>query len=123
MQLPVAGPPVVHADELVDEPRRELEAEHESDHLVGCVLAQGDEPRTGHLRDLRKELVNYSLRHSVRTGLTGYAQVHGWRGYTSIEERLRHDLFYVRHWSLFLDLKILMLTLLRGWSERTRNGI
>lgn len=52
-----------------------------------------------------------------------YAQVHGWRGYTSVEERLRHDLYYVRNRSLVLDMKNFFATLLRGWSERTRGGV
>src|SRR5439155_24758762 len=52
------------------------------------------------------EYPDYHLRHSVRGGLTGYAQIHGWRGYTSLEERLRHDLYYVRHWSVLFDLYI-----------------
>jgi lipopolysaccharide/colanic/teichoic acid biosynthesis glycosyltransferase len=73
-------------------------------------------------REFRKEHRDYDVRHSVRTGLTGYAQIHGWRGYTSLDERLRHDIYYVRNWSLALDLRILLMTLLRGWSERTRAG-
>jgi lipopolysaccharide/colanic/teichoic acid biosynthesis glycosyltransferase len=74
-------------------------------------------------REFRNEYPGYDLRHSVRSGLTGYAQIHGWRGYTSIEERLRHDLFYVRNWSLSLDFYVLFLTLTRGWSERLRMGV
>ena len=69
------------------------------------------------------EYPDYHLRHSVRGGLTGYAQIHGWRGYTSLEERLRHDLHYVRHWSVLLDLYIIFMTVMRGWSERTRSGV
>jgi lipopolysaccharide/colanic/teichoic acid biosynthesis glycosyltransferase len=70
-----------------------------------------------------KDYPNYDLRHSVRPGLTGYAQIHGWRGHTSLEERLRHDLYYLRHWSLRLDILILLMTVVSGWSERTRNGV
>jgi len=75
------------------------------------------------VREFRTELPGYDLRSSVRCGLTGYAQIHGWRGNTSVEERLRHDLFYIRHWSLLMDARILLMTVLRGWSERTRNGV
>src|SRR5205823_7745691 len=70
-----------------------------------------------------QEYPDYDQRHIVRAGLTGYAQIHGWRGYTSLEERLRHDIYYVRNWSLVLDVRILALTLLRGWSERTHAGV
>jgi len=74
-------------------------------------------------RDFRKEYRGYDLRHTVRCGLTGYAQIYGWRGYTSVEERLKHDLYYVNNWSPALDLKIFALTLVHGWSERTRSGV
>jgi lipopolysaccharide/colanic/teichoic acid biosynthesis glycosyltransferase len=74
-------------------------------------------------REFRKEHPNYDGRHVVRGGLTGYAQIHGWRGYTSLEERLRHDGYYVRNWSLRLDLYVIVMTFVRGWSERTRQGI
>jgi lipopolysaccharide/colanic/teichoic acid biosynthesis glycosyltransferase len=73
--------------------------------------------------EFRKEYRNYDLRHAVHTGLTGYAQVHGWRGFTSLEERLRHDRYYVENWSLRLDLYIVLMTFVRGWSERTRSGV
>src|SRR5436305_587808 len=59
---------------------------------------------------------------SPHKSVTGYAQVHGWRGYTSLEERLRHDLYYVRNWSFALDVRVCFATLIRGWSEKTRNG-
>jgi lipopolysaccharide/colanic/teichoic acid biosynthesis glycosyltransferase len=74
-------------------------------------------------RDFAKEYEGYDLRHTVRGGLTGYAQIHGWRGFTSLEERLRHDSYYVRNWSLRLDLYIIVMTFFRGWSERTRIGV
>jgi exopolysaccharide biosynthesis polyprenyl glycosylphosphotransferase len=73
--------------------------------------------------EFEKEYPSYDTRHNVRCGITGYAQIHGWRGFTSLEERLRHDLYYIRHWSLLLDLKIMALTIVRGWSEDTRNGV
>ena len=73
-------------------------------------------------REFRKEHKDYDVRHSVRAGLSGYAQIHGWRGYTSLEERLRHDLYYVHHWSLQLDAYIIFMTLFRGWSEKTRRA-
>ncbi|MDQ3234368.1 MAG: sugar transferase, partial [Pseudobdellovibrionaceae bacterium] len=59
----------------------------------------------------RKEVPGYMLRHKVKTGITGWAQVNGWRGSTSIEKRIECDLFYIQNWSLWLDIKILFLTL------------
>lgn len=92
--------------------------------LQGDMSLVGPRPeRPEFTRELRYEHAHYDLRHCVRPGLTGYAQVHGWRGYTSIEERLRHDLYYVRNWSLLLDFYVLLLTLTRGWSERLRMGV
>lgn len=91
--------------------------------LRGEMSLVGPRPeRPEFTREFRREHAGYDLRHTVLPGLTGYAQVHGWRGYTSLEERLRHDLHYVRNWSLSLDLYIVLLTLLHGWSERTRSG-
>jgi len=91
--------------------------------LRGEMSLVGPRPeRPEFTRELRKEHQGYDVRHSVRPGITGYAQVHGWRGLTSIEERLRHDMYYVRNWSLWLDAYILVLTLFRGWSEKTRQG-
>jgi len=91
--------------------------------LRGDMSLVGPRPeRPEFTREFRREHSLYDLRHTVKCGLTGYA-LHGWRGYTSLEERLRHDLFYIRHWSLLLDMKILILTLVHGWSEKTRNGI
>jgi exopolysaccharide biosynthesis polyprenyl glycosylphosphotransferase len=66
----------------------------------------------------RREIPGYMLRHKVRAGLTGWAQVHGWRGDTSLHERVEHDIFYIQNWSLALDLRILLMTLWRGWFHR-----
>jgi Undecaprenyl-phosphate glucose phosphotransferase len=64
----------------------------------------------------------YATRHRVKPGITGLAQVHGWRGATDTEEkmagRISHDLYYIEHWSLLLDLKILALTVLTGFGHK-----
>ncbi|HSP06704.1 MAG TPA: undecaprenyl-phosphate glucose phosphotransferase, partial [Acidobacteriota bacterium] len=65
----------------------------------------------------KEQIPQYMLRHKVRSGITGWAQVNGWRGNTSIEKRIEHDLYYIENWSLSLDLKILWLTLVRGLSH------
>ncbi|MCX6551234.1 MAG: undecaprenyl-phosphate glucose phosphotransferase [Acidobacteria bacterium] len=56
----------------------------------------------------------YMLRHKVKSGITGWAQVNGWRGNTSLEKRIEFDLYYIENWSLSLDFKIMWLTLVRG---------
>jgi exopolysaccharide biosynthesis polyprenyl glycosylphosphotransferase len=92
--------------------------------LRGDMSIVGPRPeRPEFTREFQKEHQGYDLRHVVRGGLTGYAQIHGWRGYTSVEERLRHDAYYVRNWSLRLDLYIVLMTFVRGWSERTSDGV
>ena len=58
------------------------------------------------------------LRQHVKAGMTGWAQINGLRGDTSLRRRLRYDLYYVRHWSLLFDLRILLMTPLRGFVHR-----
>ena len=62
------------------------------------------------------------LRHKVRAGVTGWAQVHGWRGDTSLHERVEHDIYYIQNWSLALDLRILLMTLWRAGCTGTRTS-
>jgi lipopolysaccharide/colanic/teichoic acid biosynthesis glycosyltransferase len=69
------------------------------------------------IREFRAGLPGYMLRHKVKGGLTGWAQVNGCRGNTSIEKRLEFDMAYLRHWSLTLDLRIILLTLWRGFND------
>ena len=56
------------------------------------------------------------LRHKVKAGITGWAQVNGWRGNTSLEKRIEYDLYYIENWSVSLDLKIMWMTLVRALS-------
>jgi Undecaprenyl-phosphate glucose phosphotransferase len=66
----------------------------------------------------RKEIPKYMLRLKVKAGMTGWAQVNGWRGNTSIEKRIEHDIFYIENWSLGLDLKVIIRSLVHGFMNR-----
>lgn len=89
--------------------------------LRGEMSLVGPRPeRPAYIESFRREVPGYMLRHKVRAGMTGWAQVHGWRGDTSIHERVEHDLYYIQRWSLWLDLRILFMTLVR---RRRRRGI
>ncbi len=69
------------------------------------------------IEKFRYTVPSYMLRHRMKAGLTGWAQIHGWRGDTSLEKRIQCDLYYARNWSIWLDLKILLLTPFRGWGK------
>ncbi|MFQ5441225.1 MAG: undecaprenyl-phosphate glucose phosphotransferase [Thermodesulfobacteriota bacterium] len=66
----------------------------------------------------RKKIPKYMLRHKVKAGITGWAQVNGWRGNTDINKRIEHDLYYIENWSIYLDIKIVWLTLWKGLINR-----
>jgi Undecaprenyl-phosphate glucose phosphotransferase len=70
------------------------------------------------IRQFSQTIPNYMARHCVKAGLTGWAQVHGWRGNTSLRKRLQFDLYYITHWSPFLDIRILWMTVFRGLLNR-----
>jgi Sugar transferases involved in lipopolysaccharide synthesis len=66
------------------------------------------------VRKFSTELARYNSRHYVKAGITGWAQVNGLRGDTSITERVQYDLYYLRHWSIAFDLQIILLTVFKG---------
>jgi exopolysaccharide biosynthesis polyprenyl glycosylphosphotransferase len=70
------------------------------------------------IEEFRHSIPRYMLRHRVKAGMTGWAQVHGWRGNTSLSQRIEHDLYHIQHWSIVLDLHILWLTLWRGFVHK-----
>ena len=80
--------------------------------IKGEMSLVGPRPeRPVFVREFREKVPGYMLRHKVKAGITGWAQVNGWRGNTSIEKRIECDLFYIQNWSLWLDFKILFLTI------------
>jgi Undecaprenyl-phosphate glucose phosphotransferase len=87
--------------------------------LLGDMSIVGPRPeRPVYIKEFRKRIPRYMLRHKVPAGITGWAQVHGWRGDTSIDKRIEYDLYYVENWSLLLDLKIVIMTVLKGFRNR-----
>jgi Undecaprenyl-phosphate glucose phosphotransferase len=87
--------------------------------LTGDMSLVGPRPeRRVFVERFRRQIPNYAQRHQVKVGMTGWAQVNGWRGDTSLRHRVQCDLYYIAHWSLGLDLKILLLTPWRGLRHR-----
>jgi Undecaprenyl-phosphate glucose phosphotransferase len=87
--------------------------------LKGDMSIVGPRPeRPLFVAQFKDKIPQYMLRHKVKAGITGWAQVNGWRGNTSIEKRIEYDLYYIENWSVRLDLKIMWLTLLRGFFHK-----
>ncbi|MNO04889.1 UDP-glucose:undecaprenyl-phosphate glucose-1-phosphate transferase [compost metagenome] len=66
----------------------------------------------------KEEVPKYMVKHHVRPGITGWAQTHGLRGDTSIEERIKYDIFYIENWSILLDIKIVLRTVVNGFINK-----
>ncbi len=80
--------------------------------LLGDMSIVGPRPeRDIFVEKFRKKVPRYMQKHMVKAGITGWAQINGWRGDTSLEKRIEADLYYINNWSLWLDLKIILLTL------------
>lgn len=91
--------------------------------LLGSMSVVGPRPHAvAHNEEYRKQISYYMLRHKVKPGITGWAQVNGWRGETDtlykMEKRIEYDLDYINKWSLFFDIKIIFLTLFKGFTGK-----
>lgn len=87
--------------------------------LIGNMSLVGPRPeRPMYVEEFKKDISAYMLRHKMKAGITGWAQVNGWRGDTSIEKRIECDLYYIRHWSLGLDVWIIFKTFWKGFIHK-----
>jgi Undecaprenyl-phosphate glucose phosphotransferase len=87
--------------------------------LRGDMSLVGPRPeRPVFIQQFSRTIPNYMARHRVKSGITGWAQVHGWRGNTSLRKRVQYDLYYITHWTPWLDFRILWMTILHGLFHR-----
>lgn len=87
--------------------------------LIGNMSMVGPRPeRPYFVEKFKEEVPRYMIKHQVRPGLTGWAQINGYRGDTSIRKRIEHDLYYIENWSLGLDIKIMFLTIFKGFINK-----
>lgn len=87
--------------------------------LIGDMSLVGPRPeRPYFVERFKEEIPRYMIKHQVRPGMTGWAQVNGYRGDTSITKRIEHDLYYIENWTLGFDFKILFLTFFKGFINK-----
>ena len=70
------------------------------------------------LEQFKEEIPRYMVKHQVRPGLTGWAQINGYRGDTSIKKRIEFDIFYIENWTMSFDIKIMFLTIFKGFINK-----
>jgi Undecaprenyl-phosphate glucose phosphotransferase len=88
--------------------------------VKGEMSLVGPRPeRPNFVKEFRNKIPHYMLRHQIKAGMTGWAQINGWRGNTSLEKRIEHDLYYIQNWSVGLDMKILLMTLWKGFFNKS----
>ena len=86
--------------------------------LKGDMSLVGPRPeRPQFVQKFRDEIPRYMVKHQVRPGMTGWAQINGYRGDTSIEKRIEYDLYYIENWTMVFDMKILILTIFKGFFD------
>ena len=84
--------------------------------LKGEMSLVGPRPeRPVFVEEFKKSVPQYMLRLKMKAGLTGWAQVNGWRGDTSLDKRIEFDIYYIKNWSLLFDLKIILMTFWKGF--------
>ena len=84
--------------------------------LIGDMSLVGPRPeRPQYVEKFKEEIPRYMIKHQVRPGLTGWAQINGYRGDTSIRKRIEYDIYYIENWSMSLDVKIMFLTFFKGF--------
>lgn len=87
--------------------------------LKGDMSIVGPRPeRPMFVEQFKEEIPDYMKKHMVKAGITGWAQVHGWRGDTDLKTRIEYDLYYIENWSLWLDLKIVVMTVFKGFVNK-----
>ena len=91
--------------------------------LQGRMSIVGPRPHAMEHNEKYKDLVDaYMQRHQVKPGITGWAQINGWRGETDtldkMQKRVEYDLYYIENWSLWLDIKIILMTIFKGFIDR-----
>jgi putative colanic acid biosynthesis UDP-glucose lipid carrier transferase len=87
--------------------------------LKGDMSIVGPRPeRPIFVEQFKHEVPDYMKKHMVKAGITGWAQVNGWRGDTDLHARIEHDLYYIENWSVWLDLKIIALTVVKGFVNK-----
>lgn len=87
--------------------------------LLGNMSLVGPRPeRPQYVNKFKAEIPTYMLRHKMKAGITGWAQINGWRGDTSIEKRIEFDLYYIKNWSIWFDITIVYLTFWKGFINK-----
>ena len=87
--------------------------------LKGDMSLIGPRPeRPQFVEKFKEEIPRYMIKHQVRPGVTGWAQINGYRGNTSIRKRIEYDLYYIENWTVFFDIKILFLTIFKGFINK-----
>lgn len=87
--------------------------------FVGDMSLVGPRPEQPHfVNEFRDNIPSYMLRHRMKAGITGWAQVNGWRGDTSLVSRIECDIYYIKNWSIWLDVRIIFMTLWKGFINK-----